>query len=153
MKIIFTDHQRFFPQGRYKAKAVKLEPYKTRYGVKLLIWFEIKNEYGKTMLVNDFFPYYGTANNRTAKIFKTMLHKKELGEVDTEDLIGKELMVTLRSKKSKADGKYYLNIVKYAPVKEPKKKPLKVDNSKREGGIKSIKELLGGGGVDGGKNN
>lgn len=116
MKVKFVDNRGFFDDGYYTAKITKIEPFKTPYGRRLLIWLEIRNEYNRTMLINDFLPDECTSHNVLGKVYSLTCHKRATENFDTEDLIGKYIGIVLckKIKKSKA----YLNITNYLAIKK-----------------------------------
>lgn len=119
MQIKFVDNQGYFGEGYYDAEITKIEPYKTRYGQKLLACYKIKNEHDREMLINDFIPAYCTADNLYAKIYSLACPGKNLRSSETSDMIGKHIGIVLVKKIKK--GRSYLNVSNYLPLKGDKK--------------------------------
>lgn len=119
MKISLKDSKGFFPEKWYIATISNIETYKTRFGIKLLFWFEIKNDFGRSMKITDFFPREYTTENRTGKITKLILgeHPKEFS---IYDLTGQRVNINLKKKIKK--NRSYLNIVGYSKVTKEQEK-------------------------------
>jgi len=94
-----------------------MEPYKTKYGPKILTWFKIKNKYQKEMLINFFMPDIITKENLLNKLFKIAFNDTLPDHLDTDELIGKKIGIVIVSKIKK--GKSYLNITNFMPIKIP----------------------------------
>lgn len=123
MKIEFVDVDGYFPPKEYKAKIKNIEKGRFRNGIRLMIWFEIFNEQGSSMLITDFFTDYISQQNKLGSFYKKVLPGMPLDGFDTDELIGKDVNIVLTRKARK--GKTYLNVVSYRQVKEtkPKKAP------------------------------
>lgn len=116
MRVKFVDNRGFFDDGYYTACIKKIEPMRTPYGQRLLIWLEIKNEHNRKMLINDFVPDECTSHNILAKIYSLTHRKKATATFDTEELIGKNIGIVLVKRIRK--GKAYLNVSNYLEIKE-----------------------------------
>ena len=115
MKIKFVDTKAHFGEGYYPAIIDRLEPYKTKYGDKLLIWLTIKNTHGSSMIINDFLPIFCTDENLLGKIFKIACPGINHHDRSTELLASKPIGIVLVRKIRK--GKSYLNVANYCPLR------------------------------------
>lgn len=116
MKTRKVDNKGFFGEGYYEATIKRFEPFKTKFGKKLMIWLEICNEYEKKMAINDFLNDFVTADNMLGKIYKICLNGTTNIEYDTDNLLEKKIGIVLRKKIRK--GRSYLNVVNYMPLKQ-----------------------------------
>lgn len=115
LKINYTDNKGFFGEGYYAATITKIERVKTSYGPRLMHWFKISNEHGRTMLVNCYTTIDCTAGNELGKIYKIVFPGKNFDDFDTDDLIRKQIGIVLHKRIKK--GKSYLNIGNVLPLK------------------------------------
>jgi hypothetical protein len=115
LKIKHTDNKGFFGEGYYDATIVKIEPYRTAYGPRLMIWFSIKNQHEREMKVNEFVTTDCTSGNLLGKIYKIIFPGKILDDFDSDDLINKQIGIVLHKRIKK--GKSYLNIGNFLPLK------------------------------------
>jgi hypothetical protein len=110
LKIKRTNSRGFFPESWYVAKITKIETFKTKYALRFLFWFEIKNEHGCTMKVNRFVARNFTEHSELGRIANHVL-----GE-DTKEFMLEDLMeryITINLKKQIKRGGSYLNVVGY----------------------------------------
>jgi hypothetical protein len=112
MKFKKNDSKGFFPESWYVAKIINEERTITRYGHRLLVWFEIKNEHGRTMNISEFFPATFTNDNRLGHLAKTVLGEK-IEEFNSRDMVGCYITVNVKKKQKSKTARSYLNIVAY----------------------------------------
>jgi hypothetical protein len=110
MKIKKTDSMGFFPEGWYVAKIINTDRTSTKYGPRLLVWFEIKNKHNRLMNIGEFFPFEFTQNNRTGELARNVLGDK-IEEFSPNDLVGFFLTINLKKKHKSKSAKSYLNMV------------------------------------------
>ena len=109
MRIKRTNSQGFFPEAWYVAKIIKIETFKTKYALRFLFWFEIKNEHGCVMKVNRFVARNFTAHSELGRIANHVLG--DVKEFMLEDLM--ERYITINLKKQIKRGGSYLNVMGY----------------------------------------
>jgi hypothetical protein len=110
------------------------EPATTKFGLKLCLKVEIKNQAGAVMKLADFLPTFLAENNATTRVFRAALPGAEKKDYDTKFLPGKTLRITARRVKN--GERYYLNIVDYFPATaEPTNSP---GEKKSSGHIKNF---------------
>ena len=112
MKFKKNDSKGFFPESWYVARIINTEKSITRYGHRLLVWFEIRNEHSRTMNISEFFPATFTNDNGTGQLARKVLGEK-IEEFNSRDMVGCFITVNVKKKQKSKSARSYLNIVAY----------------------------------------
>ena len=112
MKFKKNDSKGFFAESWYVAKIINTERSITRFGHRLLVWFEIRNEHNRTMNLSEFFPATFTNDNRTGQLVKIVLGEK-IEEFNSRDMVGCFITINVKKKQKSKSARSFLNIVAY----------------------------------------